>query len=1045
MRLLRIGQDDAELGCGVGLTVGEDIGGRLLGGIAERPLPGPPRGRRGGFASPAATRIWIGIREVLRRVAVVLVLGFVGEGVRGAEAPGPLSPEQSRGKMRLADEGLVVELVVSEPAVNSPVAMTWDAEGVLYVVEMSDYPTADTGGKIKRLQDRDGDGRYETVTTFAEGLKFPNGSLAWNNGLLVTCAPDILYFKDLDGDGRADERRVILTGFAEGNQQLRVNGLFWGLDNWVYGANGRSGGEIRRPNDPATKAVPIRRHDFRFRPETGEFEALAGFSQFGLGRDDFNRRFLSWNTVPFRHAVIEERDLVRNPYYTSGNSIALIAEASDTGRVYPISAPPKTFNRERTDYFNASCGSMLFRGTGLGPQYQGNAFVGEPLTNLVHRKVLEPRGATFVAKRGEQQQEFLASQDSWFHPVSLATGPDGCLYVADFYREWVEHPQFVQPALRTNVNFRTGNEHGRIWRVRRKDFSPPPLPPAGRADLAKHSAAELARDLDCDNSWIRDTAQRLIVERQDPAAVPALEALVTSGTLAATRAQALWTLAGLKALRGAHIDQALKDVAPAVREQGIVLERLQNPPAGGLTEQVLRLAADGDPRVRFEVALAAGDLDSADALSALSQIASRDGEDEWLRAAILSGLGKSGWRFLQTLAREHPGMFKTPSAGQLVFLGEVAGIIGAGTGAGAGEQSGEIAGLCGLLGEASATSEGAAFALLSGLGDGLARRNNALHRLLEKPAPELQPHLAAVRSRIAAARRSAADRHVPESQRLLAFRILAQTEPGEARALVLPFLSGDESPAMQAAAAGGLAEVGDAELARQVIERWASYPINTRRELISALLRKVELANVLLDSLEEEKIGQAEIDFTAREAISRLPKPELQARAAKLLKVQESGDRDAVVNRYQAALELKGEPARGALLFSKDCVGCHQIQGKGARVGPELSGIASRPKAALLIDILHPSKEVSPDFVNYVVVTKRGQLFTGLLAADTAAAVRLRRIQGAEDTILRTEIEELRPNGKSLMPDGFEEKFTPQDLAHLLEFLQHPVPLPAVP
>lgn len=965
----------------------------------------------------------------------ILSWSLAPDALRSEEFPGQLTPEQSREKLRLADPQLTIELVSSEPAINSPVAMTWDAAGRMYVVEMNDYPTAETGGKIKQLQDCNGDGLYETVCTFADGLKFPNGALAWNGGLLVTCAPDILFLKDTDGDGHADERRVILTGFVEGNQQLRVNGLYWGLDNWVYGANGRSGGEVRRPADPPAKAISIRRHDFRFRPESGEFEAIAGFSQFGLGRDDFNHRFLSWNTVPFRHAVVEEQDLNRNPYLTSGNSIALIADPSDTGRIYPISSPPRTFNRERTDYFNASCGSAVFRGEGLGTNYQGNAFVGEPLTNLVHRKILEPQGATFVARRGEQQQEFLASEDSWFHPVNLAMGPDGCLYLADFYREWIEHPQFVQEALRKNVDFRSGNQYGRIWRIRRKDF----VPRKPQDDFAKLSAAELAQQLNTGNAWSRDAAQRLLVERQDSRAVPILEQLVVQGSIPATRAQALWTLSGLSSLRPEYVARALKDNSAAVREQGIVLYRRQSTSFTMLAEQVLSLSDDKDLRVRFQVALAAGDLDSSRAISTLSKISAQDCENEWSRLAVLSGLGNSAWPFLQALTKEHPEFLKTPSPVQQGFIRDVAGIIGAR------QQDVEIAELCGLIGKNSVDAEGGAIALLSGLADGLARRSRSLDRILDRPSSALEPHLPAIKRLISSAKLSAVDRHATESKRLLAFRLLVQIHSSDARELILTLLASEESQAIQAAAAAGLADLGDVELAQQLLERWATYRINTRRELISALLRRAVLAEVLLDALEQGTISSTEVDITAREGLSRIPNAELQTRAATLLRPQENTDRDAVVMTYQPTLTLNGDSEKGAVLFGKDCLGCHQMKGKGARVGPDLSGIASRPKAALLVDILNPSKEVSPDFLSYVVVTKQGQIFSGLLSSDTATAVRIRRIQEAEDTVLRTEIEELRPANKSIMPEGFEQKFTPQDLAHLLEFLQRPVPLSTTP
>jgi hypothetical protein len=180
--------------------------------------------------------------------------------------------------------------------------------------------------------------------------------LPYKGGIFVTAAPNIWYIKNEGAGGRA-ERRVLLTGFAEGNQQLRVNGLVWGHDNWIYGANGRSNGDVRRPSDPPNKAVSISRHDFRFRPDTGEVEAVAGFSQFGLTRDDWGRRFLSWNTIPFRHVVLEERYLNRNRYLASAAPVAMISDPAEQGRLFSIAPPPTTFNREPVQFFNASCGN----------------------------------------------------------------------------------------------------------------------------------------------------------------------------------------------------------------------------------------------------------------------------------------------------------------------------------------------------------------------------------------------------------------------------------------------------------------------------------------------------------------------------------------------------------------------------------------------------------------------------------------------------------------------------------------------------------------
>ena len=328
----------------------------------------------------------------LRGILLFLLAYPMASRAEGPSQP-PRPPREEQAAFVLADPALTIELVAAEPEVTSPVAIAWDEEGRLFVAEMLDYPTATTSGRIRMLEDRDGDGRYEHATVFADGLPFPNGVLPCYGGVLVTAAPNIWFFRDDDGDGRADERRVVLTGFGEGNTQLRVNGLTWGLDNWIYVANGRSDGAIRVPADPPDRAVSIRRRDARFRlhavfdpgkraliPTVVALEAIAGFSQFGLPHDDWGNRFPSWNTIPIRHVVLEQDALDRNPYLAETASVAEILDPTDGGRIFGISPPQARFNRESVAFFNASCGPMIERGGCLPAAYHGNAFVCEPLT-----------------------------------------------------------------------------------------------------------------------------------------------------------------------------------------------------------------------------------------------------------------------------------------------------------------------------------------------------------------------------------------------------------------------------------------------------------------------------------------------------------------------------------------------------------------------------------------------------------------------------------------------------------------------------------------
>ncbi len=969
-------------------------------------------------------------KPLLILAALVLTVAF-GLDASAGEPANPRRTDDEAKSFRLADDQLTMELVAAEPDVVSPVAVAWDENGRLFVAQMSDYPMATTGGQIKLMEDRDGDGKYEKVTVFADKLPFPNGVLPWKGGVLVTAAPNIWYLKDTDGDGRADERRVVLTGFREGNQQLRVNGLFWGLDNWIYGANGRSDGEVRRPDAPAEKAVSIRLHDFRFRPATGEVEAVAGFSQFGIAHDDWGRRFPSWNTVPMRHVVLEERYLSRNAGLSQTASVASILDPTDAGRIFSISPPPTTFNREPIDYFNASCGLSIYRGEQLGTDYAGNAFVCESLTNLVHRRVLTPAGPTFVAKRAEQNKEFLASTDPWFHPVNLATGPDGCLYVVDFYRQSVEHPQFVPPAQQNAVDFRKGSEHGRLWRIRKRGVPVASIPKLGEASTAK-----LVEYLGNANGWVRDTAQRLIVERQDLAALPLLKHAAQSAESPLARSHSLWTLKGLQHLDEATLLSALRDSNPNVREQGLKLAEGQITHSAALRSAVLSLASDSNTSVRFRSALILGEFPGSEVTKALAQIAHRDFADEWVRLAILSSLGETSWPFLQALLQQHLEWLSSPTDEQAKFLSNVTALIGTQY------REPELAALLELLTLPAAGNEAGKLALLAGLADGLSRNGHPLRTLLKNPPEALAKSLRAFDSLLAQARSVVTSLEQPVARRVLALQILTDIQPDAVGPILLDLLKPAQPMSLQAAAARSLASLGNKALADQVLDQWSVYTIPTRREVLTALLHGPDQASAVVGAIEQKKLATAELDAVAFESLRRVASADLQKRVKALFPRDQSGDRQEVIRAYQTALAMKGESQRGAEVFAKNCLTCHQMRGRGQRVGPDLSGVRSRPKAALLVDILDPNKDVAPDYRSYLLLTTRGLTLSGMLAAETATNVTLRRAEGAEDTVLRREIEELRATGKTLMPEGLERTLTPQAFADLLEFLHEPVALP---
>jgi putative membrane-bound dehydrogenase-like protein len=950
----------------------------------------------------------------MRWPACVLLASILMPAPARSDDIGPPTPEVEQAALRLADPALTVELVAAEPLVQSPVAIAWDERGALFVAEMIDYPVAPPAGKIKRLEDRDGDGRYEHATVFADGLPYPNGVLPWKGGVLVTAAPNIWFFKDNDGDGVADEKRVILTGFAEGNQQLRVNGLTWGLDNWVYGANGRSGGAIRRPDDPPEKAIPIPRNDFRFRPDTGEVEAIAGFSQFGLPRDDWGNRFPSWNTVPIRHVVLEDRELARNPHLADAATTANILDPADNGRVYSLAPPPVTFNGEPVAFFNASCGPTIYRGDLLPESYRGNAFVCEPLTSLVHRRVLVPDGPTFVAKRVEQGKEFLASTHPWFRPVNLTTGPDGALYVVDFCRAMVEHPAFVPQGKGEGVDFRRGHEFGRIWRIRAKDRTKPARPDAA---LASGDPTALATILGHENGWLRDTAQRLLVEAHP---VRFVESLPSGQDKPLARVHALAVLDGLGALELRHLRAGLADADPRVREQALRLIE-SGERAGEVADALQALAEDPDPRVRFRAALVLGNLDALGAMRALLRIAERDAEDRWMRLAVLSGLEKTSPRFLEALREEAPKWLDDPKEGQEALLAQLGSILAA--------QDDRRArlDLVALLAEPG--GEPGRIALLAGL---------------TRPGPLGTAESVALAGLIDRSRAVAADPEQSPGRRARAVEAVARSGAAGAADVILTAIDPAYPREVQSIAARLVAERGDAAMAVRILERWTELTRATRGELLASLTRKPALAGSLLDAVEAGLVPLAELDPATRDALIRLPDAAIRQRVEELFKhASVLADRGEVLRTYQAALELPGSPTRGATVFEANCLTCHQRGDKGHRVGPDLSSVAGRAKETLLSDILDPNREVAPDHMNFMVVTKDGQVLGGLIAEETPAGVKLRRAEGVEEVVPRSEIAELRATGQSLMPVGLETALSVQDVADLIELLRQGVTRPS--
>jgi putative membrane-bound dehydrogenase-like protein len=395
-----------------------------------------------------------------RRVSLTVLALVLANALRAYEQvapppnvvlPPPRSAQESLAAIKVP-AGFRVELVAAEPLVMDPIDIAWGADGRIWVVEMADYPNGlddkgQAGGRVRVIESSRGDGVYDKSTLFAEGLNFPNSVLPWRKGALVVAAPDILYLEDLDGDGRADRVEKRFSGFGEGNQQHRANGLAWGLDGWLYLANGDSGGKIISPKNDRT--LDLGRRDLRVKPDEGTFEPVSGQSQWGRNRDDWGNWFSGNNSNPVWHYALDDRYLARNPHLVAPNAVVTVPAIGGPAPVYPASRTMARFNdAARLNHFTSACGTMIYRDELLGPEFAGNVFVCEPVHNLVHRQIVRPQGATFTSRRapGEEAAEFLASADNWSRFTAARTGPDGALYIVDMYRLTIEHPKWIPEA-----------------------------------------------------------------------------------------------------------------------------------------------------------------------------------------------------------------------------------------------------------------------------------------------------------------------------------------------------------------------------------------------------------------------------------------------------------------------------------------------------------------------------------------------------------------------------------------------------------------------
>ena len=978
-----------------------------------------------------------------------------------AEGP-PYAPEDALTTFEVED-GFQIELVAAEPLVMDPVAMDIDEYGRIYVVEMPGYPLDKGGtGRVKMLRDTDGDGRPDDATLFADSLTLPTGILRWKQGVLVTDAPDVLYLEDTDGDGRADIRRVVLTGFALSNPQANVNKPLYGLDNWIYLANngpvwwtrahahifGDRGDEIYFPDHPDAPRLARNGLDrnVRFRPDTYELEARSGKSQFGQTFDAWGHHFLVDNSHHNYHEVLAARYFERNPDLPVRRATHDTPDHGNAAVVYPITVNPEHQLLTDRGVFTSACGITYYLGGAFPPPYNANAvFVAEPVHNLVHVDQVTDDGATYTASRLHEGREFLASTDSWFRPVNFTIGPDGALYVVDYYRQIVEHPEWMDQATIDAGNLQRGMDRGRIYRITPQRSVP--LSWHDAITLGDADAAVLVASLDNPNIWWRRNAQRLLVDRQDEAAVEPLVRLIQEGP-AGARVHALWTLDGLGRLDPALIEQALKDDEPGVRENAILLTEVYLTDAPHLADALLALQNDPHPKVRFQLLNTLGEVDSDTARAVQQQLLFNDIEDEWTQIAALL-----------TLPDDHSGLFEATVAqladretdGRTAYFDRIATVIGFG------DDMDAVRGMVDAV--VTNTAPDATWwrtATLSGLAGGMRRRGSTppdfeaeRERLLTTffESDEVMqtalldlfenaglPSGAVMEPALSRAAALAADTDADADRRAGAIRLIALLHAEEHLDLLKQRIDPQEPATVQKAAVRALSRTGGTEPAAFLLENWNAMTPEIRDEAVDVFLTE-ERVHLLLDAVENQTVQPATIGWQRRVILMRDTEEPVKSRARSLLTLDEASP-EVLLERYQTALAPGGNAGRGEAVFTRVCGPCHRSGEVGnAAFGPDLATVQHWPRQALLDKILDPNRSIAVGYEFWVVERTSGGAVAGVIAAETPTSITVRSQVDAH-TLARTDIVSITASPTSAMPAGLDQQIDEQQMADLLAFLR---------
>jgi putative membrane-bound dehydrogenase-like protein len=1022
-------------------------------------------------------------------VGAVLTSFGAGKQLTGVYAPAAspaLSPAQAQASFT-APPGFQVRLFAAEPDVINPVAMTWDERGRLWVLELYEYPLGAAPGtkprdRIKILEDTDNDGRADKVTVFADGLNLATGLALGNGGVYVGQAPDFLFLQDTNHDDVADTRTVLLTGFGLDDRHELLNGFTWGPDGWLYMTHGVfTHSKVKIP-EASAPGVEVTAAVARYQPYTKKFEVFAdGTSNpWGVDFDRYGNAFVS-------ACVIDHL------FHMAPGGI-YVRQGGTPANPHSYELLPSIVDHKH--HMAAYCGICIYQGDQFPEEYRGHVVMGNIHQNAINHDRLTPNGSSFKATA---EKDFLTTTDGWFRPVSEQVGPDGALWVADWYDKY--------PCYQNAQADPEGvdRERGRIWRVVYTGTNSAVKigsRPDAAMDLKRLQTPDLVKLLEHPNVWQRRMAQRLLAERSSrrpalldprgfqvyqglPETTAALEHLVREGKGVEMRLAGLWALHAIGPMVGASSafsepiswPSQLRDAAvssePAVRKWAalflgeLLREVNQHKPQSGPAlydegiQQFAKLATDPDPGVRCAVAVACREIvsgaltvdndlqvspETGRVLAALAQ-SSKDAKDPLIAYMI--------WMAGEPAFAEHPqgGLDWLAASGPQTL--PLSGILArkamrriCDT-----QDKSKLDLVAPFLERIAGTSDELTLATLDGLIEGqkakpmiptaetsslFAKLSSSTNQRVKDRSQELGTLWGNAAS-IEATLKTITDAGASVDERKKAINAAKALKNEAARDALLKVLAGANPEALFVEAIRALGEIGGDVVADDLLRLWPRLTQNSKAAAADVLVSRRRWAIELLSAIEAKQINALELPITAVRSLGDSKDDFIRERAAQAIgRIRPANaDKQKIIEEKKAMI-LKGGPPdlkAGHEAARKTCFVCHKLNGEGADVGPDLTGVGRSSLDALLVNVIDPNLVIGKGYENVVIEKKDGQTVSGRMVENTDSRVKLLSAGPKEEVVAKSDIENMRVSDVSVMPEGLEQTISNQDFRNLILFI----------